>query len=166
MMRDALGTAAAAAAAAALAGVVPSALAAEKDWKATVGSGNWSTASNWTPSAPAAFDDAFVVIAGSGAITDQNGLDAFRNLAAIGSGGVLKFQGHNFTAAGALANDGQFTQTAGGSTTLQALSGAGSITVGGGAGSSLMSVSSLSQGSVHDQLRRSPDHPLGRQPAH
>lgn len=49
-------------ASAAVAGVaLPLAASAlEKDWKSTVGSGGWSTSTNWTPSAPAAGDDAVI----------------------------------------------------------------------------------------------------------
>src|SRR5947209_3753128 len=38
------------------------AFAVEKDWKAAVGSGNWSTAANWLQgNIPASFDDAVIV---------------------------------------------------------------------------------------------------------
>ena len=52
----------AAAAAAAVAVLPLPAMAIEKDWKSTVGSGNWSTAANWLQGTiPASFDDAVIV---------------------------------------------------------------------------------------------------------
>jgi hypothetical protein len=47
------------AAAAAAVGLPIAALAAEKDWKSTVGSGNWLTAANWVPGVPISGDDVY-----------------------------------------------------------------------------------------------------------